>query len=227
MGIISFGCSLIFGTDLNDDNRGHSYPTASNFTWPALIAKTFDLDYNCRAHGGLGNLGILDRVLRATDWYPDNIFIIGWSFIDRFDYSNPNGAHFNNGSTDWSTLRPNESGTLAESYYKHLHSEFKDKFSSLLYINTAIHTLNKKGIPFVMTVIDDLLWEDKWHAPPYIQNMQGEIRPYISDFEGMNFLDWSHHRGFEISPTGHPLEEAHAAAAELMASKIDAILHKA
>lgn len=226
MYLFSFGCSLIFGTDLPDDGKHDPWPVPSSLTWPALLAKNLGLTYLCRAKGGSGNLCVLDRVMRNACLYPDSIFVIGWTYIDRFDYSNPRGTHFGNGVDDYLTLRPAEENDLEQIYYRRLHSEYKDKLTSLLYIKTAIDFLQRSNIPFIMTCIDDILFCEKYYASAPVLELQKDVKPYIVDFEGRNFVDWSRYQGFEISPTGHPLDRAHAAAADLMAPKIDAILHK-
>jgi hypothetical protein len=227
MHLISFGCSLILGTDLSDDGRYGPWSRASKLSWPALLADQFQMEYACRAKGGSGNLCILDRVLQLACMFKDTIFVIGWTYIDRFDYSHPKGRHFAGSADDYLTLRPAEENDLEKIYYRQLHSEYKDKFTSLIYIKTAIDFLEKLQVPFVMTCVDDTLFDKRWHASPAVLELQQMVKPYISDFEGRNFVDWSRHRGFDISATGHPLEEAHAAAADLMAPVIDAILRKA
>ena len=81
-----------------------------------------------------------------------------------------------------------------------------------------------------MTYMDDLLFETvnpKWHPPDAVAYLQQLVRSHLHDFAGQNFLDWSRSNRFEVSAAWHPLEQAHAAAAELMAPKIDAILHRA
>lgn len=218
MTIVSFGCSLTFGTELPDSNFGGKHPTASAMTWPALVSQRLGLSYITRAHGGSGNLAISERVYRNVHHFtePGRFFIINWTFIDRFDYSHPNGMHFNSGMRDFCTCRPNESDDLSKFYYRNFHSEYRDKLVNLMYIKSIINVLEKYKIKFVMTTIDDLLWEQRFHSPPHILELQEEIKPYISDFEGTNFLNWSKNRGFEISANGHPLVDAHEAAAELM-----------
>ena len=67
-----------------------------------------------------------------------------------------------------------------------------------------------------MTCIDDLIFDRQWHNTYNISTMQDRVEPYITRFEGKNFLDWSREKGFPISETLHPLESAHAAAAEYL-----------
>lgn len=227
MRITSFGCSLTFGTELSDDGRDLPQPTASSLTWPALVARALEAEYLCCARGGLGNLSILDRALMRHSYWPDDILVINWTFGDRFDYSDPTGRHFANGMNDYLTARPSESDAVSDFYFRNMHSEYRDKITNLIYIKTAIDYLVGAGARFIMTSIDPTLFCQRWHAPPHIVKLQEAIRPYIHDFQGRNFLDWSRHRGFEITAAGHPLEESHAAAAELMLPVIDAILRKA
>jgi len=209
----SFGCSFIFGTDLHDDGRNLRVPTASNHTWPALIAKKRSWDYRCHARGGAGNTQILERVLTHAALNEPAFFVIGWTWIDRFDYTH--------GERDfWATVMPVDTDEKSRIYYRDLHSQFRDKFTSLCAIKTAIDALKQHNLPFLMTYMDDLLFETEWHTTPAIAYLQNYIRPYVTNFNGVNFVEWSRSQGFEISSTMHPLEPAHAAAAELMNAQV-------
>lgn len=225
MQIISFGCSFTFGTELADDGHGKPKPTPSKLTWPALVASRLEADYYCLARGGSGNLSILDRVLTRCYYHPTDFFVINWTFIDRFDYSDPAGRHFDNGINEYLTARPGELDKVSDFYFRNMHSEYRDKFTNLMYIKTAIDQLLLSGSKFLMTAIDPMIFCERWHAPPHIIKLQEAVRPYILDFEGRNFLDWSRDREFEITPAGHPREQAHAAAAELMLPRVQDLLN--
>jgi hypothetical protein len=69
--------------------------------------------------------------------------------------------------------------------------------------------------------MDDLIFEKAWHTTPAIQDMQEYIRPYMNEFNGQSFLEWSKSNGFKISKTSHPLEAAHQAAADLVHQELD------
>jgi hypothetical protein len=207
MTLRSFGCSFIFGSDLADDGRGGFYATPSKHTWPALLAAHLNLDYKCHARPGIGNLQILEKLLTQSAADTDSLCVIGWTWIDRFD--------FNNRQNDtWQTLMPIHNDPVTHSYYRDLHSQYRDKLTSLIYIKTAIDTLQQKNIRFVMTIMDDLLFETSCHSCPAIEDLQEYIKPHIKSFDGQTFLDWSRDQGFEISKALHPLEAAHFAAAE-------------
>ena len=219
----SFGCSFIFGTDLADDGRHLPTPTPSNYTWPAHLAQHLGYEYHCHARPGSGNLQIAERVLSHATEPECDLFVIGWTWIDRFDYTNGNISNnpIQSKWNNWRTIMPNNTDPLANTYYRGLHSEFRDKLSSLMAIKLVIDTLNQKQIPFVMTYMDDLMFDQRWNTTTAVIDLQNFIKLYMIDFEGKSFLDWSKHYNFEISTTLHPLELAHAAAAELLIKSFD------
>lgn len=156
---------------------------------------------------------IAERVLTHAAINDPAFFVVGWTWIDRFDYTKDQ-------TNRWSSLMPIDDSETAKVYYRDLHSEFRDKFASLSLIKLTIDTLNQKRIPFLMTYMDDLIFDSQWHSSPAITDMQQCIRPYLHNWNGMNFVEWAKKQGYPISKTMHPLEDAHAAAAELMTNHI-------
>ena len=212
----SFGCSFIFGSDLSDDGQTVTYATPSKLTWPALMAKKIGLNYACYARPGSGNLRILESVLSHAATGEKDLFVIGWTWIDRFDYTTT--------QDEWKTILPVDTTALAKTYYKDLHSQYRDKLTTLLQIRIAIDALNQSQIPFIMTYMDDLIFESKWHTTSAVTSLQEFVQPYMTTFEGNTFLDWARTKKYEISPTLHPLEPAHVAAAEFMLKQIQKTL---
>lgn len=212
MTLKSFGCSFIFGSELADDGRDGPYATASQLTWPAHLARYLNQEYQCYAYPGAGNLQILEQVLiQAASGTSTDLFVIGWTWIDRFDYYTPEQK---NKRTSWSTIMPIDDTQLAHTYYKELHSEYRDKFSSLGYIRLAIDILTQKEIPYIMTFMDDLLFDQRWHITLAVTDLQAYIEPQMTQFDGKSFLDWSRENGYKETEMWHPLEEAHVAASE-------------
>lgn len=227
MKLRSFGCSLIHGTDLSDAYPEGRWPRSSRLTWPALVAQQLDLDYQCHAHGGSGNLSIQDRLLKVSAAWPTDIFVVNWTFIDRFDYSDHKGMHFNNGPFDWSTIKPGDIDEPSTIYYRDLHSEYRDKLTALTAIYTAISVLSARRQKFFMTYEDPLLLDQRWNAGLGIVDLQERIRPYLNDIDGQTFIEWSRSQGHAVSDSLHPLESAHAEAAEIHRPRIESILHTA
>jgi hypothetical protein len=184
-------------------------------TWPALIAQHFGWIYQTYARPGSGNLQILERLLCQIDPSDPAIYVIGWTYNDRFDYLNESLQTPWPG-TKWSTLMPIEDTAVAINYFRNLHSEYSDKMRSLIYIKTAIDILKQHQCQFVMTYMDPLILCQRWHTTRATADMQQYITPYLSDFAGKTFLQWSRDLGFEISDSDHPLEDAHRAAADLV-----------
>lgn len=197
----------MFGTDLPDDGRKSLYAAYSRLTWPALVAKQLNVNYHSYAKPGAGNFRILEQVLTQAATNEQDFFVIGWTWVDRFDYQE-NDA--------WRTILPVETDQRAEFYYRNLHSEYADKLKTLTYIRTAVDVLEQKNISFLMTYMDPLIFDRTWHATPAVTDAQDRIRPYMTEFAGDTFLNWSKQNGHEISATLHPLESAHRAAAEIM-----------
>lgn len=214
MKLRSFGCSFIFGTDLSDYQSNGLYPVASQRTWPALLARDLGLQYHCRAHGGSGNLAALDRLLRDIGEHAPFFACVGWTYVDRFDYQDPEGGP--TGSNDWLALRPGDGDLMAQDYYRVLHSEYRDKLTALICVKTAVDALHAAKCPFIMTYMDHILMDSQFHSTAGTLALQKEIGPSLSQFDGQDFLAWARDCGHQISASGHPLDSAHADAARYL-----------
>jgi len=221
MKVKSFGCSFIYGSDLADDGAGLYTSPPSKLSWPSLLAQNMNLPYECYAYPGSGNLRILEQLscLAATD--DPALFIIGWTWIDRFDYVDEPNQFVR---YPWETIGPGHTTDLSRLYFKNFHSQFRDKLVALSYIKLAIDTLKQKNHPFIMTYMDDLIFETNWHCNPAITDMQDYVRPYLSNFDGMSMLDWSRKHGYEISDSWHPLEPAHEGVAKIVINNLDSYI---
>ena len=222
MKLKSFGCSFIYGTDLADDGRGYLVASPSQLTWPALLAKDLNHSYECYARPGSGNLRTFEKILTQVSLDDPAVFVIGWSWIDRFDYTTeptePTVPSEFIGNEVWKTIMPIDTDSKAHNYYRDLHSQYRDKLTNLIYIKTTIDVLKQKNIPFVMTYMDNILFETQWQYTPAIKELQDYICPFMTTFDGLTFLEYSKEKGFPISETLHPLEPAHQAGFELIKS---------
>jgi|AACY02.7.fsa_nt_gi hypothetical protein len=213
----AFGDSFLHGSDLSDCHLD----IFSKKTWPAIIAKNNHFDYYCFAYPGIGNQVILDDLLRAVAKYGNNMFyIINWTWIDRYDY-----IGINQSNSVWSTVRPGQNDRKSNFYYKNFHSELLDKIQSLTRIYTAIQALTATDCKFIMTYMDYLVLDQRWHAPESVCWLQEQCRNHLSDFSGQNFLNWSRNNGFPESKLWHPLEEAHQKAADFWMPKVRTLLN--
>ena len=196
MKLKSFGCSFIWGSEMADAN---TYP--SKCSWPALVADHLQIPYQCMARPGSGNLQIAEQILNHVAREPA-FFVINWTYIDRFDY-------VDSSNDQWNTIRPGAQDSLAEHYYRDLHSQYRDKLVTLMQIKLCIDALQQAGHEFVMTYMDELMFETEWHTSPAVLALQQYIRPCLQQFDRRNMLEYSRGRGHVISPQAHPLESAH------------------
>jgi hypothetical protein len=187
----------------------------SRMTWPALLAQHVGLEYDCHARPGSGNLQIAERIFNQLTDDQSCFYIIDWTWIDRFDYIDPN-RKWDDLWQPWSTIMPSGSDDKDEMYFKNLHSEYKDKFSSLLTIKCVIDTLKQKGINFLMTYEDELMFDTQWNTSPAVQALQQYVLSYMQTFDGLGFVNWAKKNNFPVSATWHPLEQAHQAAKNYM-----------
>jgi hypothetical protein len=222
MKLKSFGCSFIYGSDLADDGHGQEIANPSQLTWPSLLAQDLNYNYECYARPGAGNLRILEAILNQANLNESALFVVGWTWIDRFDYTTipiePKVQSEFIGNEVWKTIVPVDTDLRARNYYYDLHSQYRDKLTNLVYIKTAIDILKQKNIPFIMTYTDNILFETQWQYTGAVKQLQEDILPYMTRFQEKTFLEYSKEKGFPISETLHPLEPAHQSAFELIKS---------
>jgi hypothetical protein len=212
MKLKSFGCSFTYGSDLNDCDIPDIGP--SQYTWAALLAKHNNLTYECHACPGIGNLQIMHETLTQVSLNDPSIYIINWTWLDRFDFLDPINEH-------WHTIRPDGDTNEHRLYYRHFYNQYHTMLTNASYIKTTADILNSRGIKFIMTLMDTTLFDEvnpNWQDPRSIALLQKEILPCITWFENKTFLEFSKQKGFLISETLHPLEDAHRAAFELFKS---------
>jgi hypothetical protein len=231
MKLKSFGCSFVYGSDLADCPHGvnEHNPPPSKLCFPALLARNCNLQYECHARPAAGNLQILETLLSNIDPDRDDIYLINWTWIDRFSYVSDSARSGNHpwNPLGWCSVMPSDTDQISKVYYQHLQSQFRDKLETLLLIKSGIDCLQQNGQRFLMTYSDDLIYETQWHTSPAIVSLQNYIRSHLHDFEGKSFFAWAKHKHFSVSHKGHPLEACHESASVLLTPAIDAILHRA
>jgi hypothetical protein len=219
--IIAFGDSFTTGTDLADcsanspklqDPSGF-YLGTSQHTWPALMAKDFNLKYGCYAVGGQGNMLISNSVIEIYErshFKNRNFYVINWTWFDRFDY-------FDTASDAWHTIHPRHDNLESHFFYKHIDSEVWNIIRNMHVIISTINFLQSRKIGFFMTCLDDLLFSKDYpeNFTPLINALQQQVQPYIHRLDQKNFYQWAQDKKFAMGATGHPLEEAHKEAASL------------
>lgn len=216
--IVSFGDSFIFGFELKNNKDGDK-------AWPGQVANSLGCEYKTLAVSGCGNDNIFRQILSwfANNPVEDTLAVINWTWMSRWDF-------YVATNETWITLGPtcvpenlkdiveqNEAEDLVE-FYKHRanSSLLWNKMRNLQTIWAAQCYLRHKGVNCVQTYMDYEMFDTKWHAPDYVQELQQLVLPDLQLFEGKNFVDWSHDLEYPVTVVGnHPLEQAHNAAANL------------
>jgi hypothetical protein len=151
MKLKSFGCSFTYGSNLSDCDIPVFGP--SQHTWPALLAQSLRIEYECYAYPGIGNLQIYQNVLDQVRLKDSNFFIINWTWLDRFDFIDPVQEH-------WHTLRPDGNTSEHQLYYKHFYNQYHTMLTNASYISSTISILTQYNIKFIMTIMDETLFDD-------------------------------------------------------------------
>jgi hypothetical protein len=216
MNIISFGDSFVFGSELPNNKNGHQ-------AWAGLVAQELECQYYTSAVPGCGNDHIARQIYSWFSSHPveNTLAVINWTWMCRWDF-------YIVEHETWITLGPtcvpeNLKGLVTQTdaqdmidFYKHRanSSLLWNKIRNLQTIWAAQQYLKLKGINSIETYMDYEMFDQKWHAPDYVKELQKLVFPRLELFEGKNFVDWSHAHGYPVTIEGnHPLEQAHLAAA--------------
>ena len=209
MKLKSFGCSFIWGSELPDvPIPGHGH---SELTWPARLSRELNMPYECHAWPGRGNFFIAKQVLDQLTTTTPEFYVINWTWIDRFDF-----VEIEN-KDQWQTLRPGQGNhPHGDFYYRNLHSELQDKLHSLQSIKLVALELLAARQPFIMTYMDDLIFDQRWHTTPSMLTQQEFLKPLMLHWhmtdrvpETMNWAQWAVQHGHPITASNHLLESGH------------------
>lgn len=217
--LIAFGDSFTWGSDMGDTmridefNEKHSDTDAkycgmySRRTWQKHVADYLDIDYKCLAQEGCSNQTIYRRFLEALPLINlDDVVSVSFTWRDRHDFYD---------GEKWETIRPSgtEDNPLTKPYYKFFHNSNQDQIESLTMLNLIISILEAKKVKYIITPIDELIYNDPWHSSlESIKALQDLYADRITWFDGKGFHQWAKDAGYPISPMWHPLEAAHLGA---------------
>ena len=183
--------------------------SASRLTWPARLSREFDMVYECYARPGRGNFFIANQVLDNLAKNEPALHVINWTYIDRFDFVDLNNREV------WETLRPGRGNhPHGDFYYRNLHSELRDKLHNLQLIKLVTMELLAAGHPFIMTYMDDLIWDQRWHTTLAMCQQQEFLKPHmlhwgLKDHDPMNWSGWAVQQGHPVTAQNHLLESGH------------------
>lgn len=203
MKLKSFGCSFIWGSELPDVPIPGNIP--SQLTWPALLSRELTMLYECHAWPGRGNFFIANQCLDQLATNETALYVINWTWIDRFEFVDQDYA-----DGRWETLRPGRNNhPHGDFYYRNLHSELSDKLHSLQLIKLVTLELLAAGQPFIMTYMDDLIFDQRWHTTPAMLAQQEFVKPLMLHWPDQNWTMWASKQGHAVTASNHLLESGH------------------
>jgi hypothetical protein len=213
--IVSFGDSFVFGSELANNPGGIN-------AWPGLAAQELGYAYQTTAIPGCGNDNIARQIYSyfSENSAKDTLSVVNWTWLARWDfYIIEHETWITLGETcvperlkDLVTRTQAED--MIEFYKKRANSSLLwNKFRNLQTIWAAQQFMIQKGVKSVQTYMDYELFDQRYHAPNYIKELQNLVQPTLQLFDDKNFVDWSHSFGYPVTVEGnHPLEDAHLAA---------------
>jgi hypothetical protein len=250
--IVAGGDSFIFGTELRDQVNG----VHSKNTFPALLAKSKGMHYQCVATPGAANSEIARCVLNYCETHQDidKFVIVQWTFPDRYEFRFPNAWRsvnvwnlqsedeikehlktFSQKTID-DQVNTNDSFkrvgyyNFVKEFFKHLgHTEFWETYTSMKEIVLLQNYLKLKNIPYMFSVADNCLLNNFT-----IDSKDVSLHSLYGQIDHDNFFKFPKEKGFyqwameNKYPVGatHPLEEAHIDAAKLIKDKFNELVEK-
>jgi spermidine/putrescine-binding protein len=216
--IVGFGDSFVFGSEQQNNIDG-------SLGWPGRAAQALNVDYTTTAVAGCGNDHIARQIYSyfANNPVEDTLAVINWTWMSRWDF-------YIVEHETWITLGPTcvpaklknlvdqtEAHDMIDFYQTRANSSLIwNKVRNLQTIYAAQAYLKQRRIKNIQTYMDYQLFDQTYHAPDYIKELQRLVFPDLQLFEGLNFVDWSRKKGFVVTDIGmHPLEDAQQAAAQL------------
>jgi hypothetical protein len=207
MKLKSFGCSFIWGSELPDIQLPKNF---SNLTWPARLGHELNMLYECHDWQARRNFFIDNQVLDQLATDEPALYVINWTWVDRFDFVNQDYA-----INRWETLMPGKKmHKQSDFYYRNLHSELRDKLHSLQLIKLVALELLASEQPFIMTYMDNLIFDQRWNTTPAMLKQQEFVKPLmlhweLKDHNPMHWCGWAAQQGHPVTASNHLLESGH------------------
>jgi len=156
--LIAFGCSVTFGTGLDDCLPDKTTRVAckipSSFAWPTVLANQLGLECVNMGQSGISNKGIWFNIINFK-YMPDDIVFVMWTNKDRTCVLEQNRT-INIGA--WA------SDPLSKWYYKMMYNEHDHAVDTDLRIAHATTFLTEKNITCINLSLDPIQRHISNHA---------------------------------------------------------------
>lgn len=226
------GCSHTYGTDLQDPAK-----TA----WPTLVATQLNCEFVNDSIVGGTNDRIKYRTIKFVNDF--DCFYLAWTYTSRFTryrVDNNFEVNFNPNLKNNLYSDAEEFQTYGKIHYQHWHNElyaFKLWLQDILMLQSFLKSKNKKVVMLNATnnLID--VWSVDWKnfnnsvkslvcfdrmSDQQLKDEHIEIQNLISQIDQTCYIGWNNWwltkltEEYSTGPTGHLLEQGHAAAANFI-----------
>lgn len=231
--IVAGGDSFIWGSELADSPHG-GVGGFSQQTFPAILAKKSKNDYICAAYPGNANNAISRISLTALKNCNNPFLIVCWTFPQRAEFRFQNKWVSIN---SWHTVEEE----FSKSYFKYAgDNEYYEIYSSLkeilftqqycqlnkipyLFLTSNNYfyqheNFNRSHDEFIDMLYNNINWDNWFWFPP------GKKTNETNAPRG--FYQWAVENKYKVGIQGHPLEEAHKDAANLIEEKFNELVTK-
>lgn len=231
--LVATGDSFVWGSELADSPHG-GYRGYSRNTYSALLAKDHNMNYICHAYPGNANNAISRSAIDAYSLYKDIFLLVTWTYPQR--------AEFRFGDK-WSSLNSWHSTQedFSREYFKYVgNNEYYEIYSTLKEILYLQNFCLVNQIPYLFLAADNTYYQHENYnrSEDYgLRNLFEQIKwnnwfwfpPGTQQCETQaprGFCQWATENKYTIGSHGHPLEEAHKDATELIKEKFNELVKK-
>ena len=231
MKLVAAGDSFIWGSELKDSPHGGP-DGYSLSTYPALLAKQAGMEYVCAAYPGNANNAISRMTIDTISGQEDIFLLATWTYPQRSEFwFGDKWASLNS----WHTTQRE----FSEHYFKHVgNSEYYELYSTLKEIVYLQNYCQVHNIPYMFMTADNTFYchenymrskdaslinlhtsidWSRWFWFPAGTNVWETTAP-------RGFYQWAAENKYTVGPQGHPLEQAHIDAAELIKGKFNELV---
>ena len=247
--IVAGGDSHVWGSELADSPHGG--PNAySRQTFTSLLAKDNNYQYLCAAYPGYSNSGIARTIINTCETTDGNKFVlVCWSFVNRYEFrftydtmpATSPWMNIHTGNTDFrnDVANRDQLSKFVTAYSKHVGmGEYNEIYVTLKEILFLQQYLKQKNIPYLFTTVDNRYYQHE----NYNRNKDLTLDALYNNIDWNNwyffppgtavnetvaprgFYQWAVENRYSIGPQGHPLEQAHHDATELIKEKFDELV---
>lgn len=199
MRFIAFGCSHTWGSGITQADKDGLYAASSEYAWPVVLGKKFNIPVINYALPGGSNHNILNKV-RNHNWQKDDIALVLFTYFTRYT-SHEDNTTIMNILPNYTNERPSVTAEdrrekiVNRAFYK-LFNEYHLEKINLIDIEHAYLYFKYHNIPYVTRFANRFDIVDEEATPEIINDITDNLRSFaLARYteENMRGYDGSHY----------------------------------